>query len=372
MRNIAFLIEEIWWEGNLLKGKCTTANTMCGRDMKGLIEQGCRVAFSLRAQGNVHTNPVSGLVEVEDGLQILCYDFVAVPSHAQAFMEKICEATIMAMYKTNKKNMNSTILCESEDLFMQGKLLNIEPSKETVEMDYTRKYTDKFKQPEEMYRPEPEDEVKSIGIKETFIVNSSRNVQKKVLTEDYIVKDIRSRLCQMSEAPWASDGTYRSENLVKDKEYAGAPNKSWYTGTAEFKGKRDVVYGHKNPDVDKLHGLDLTPEEAQKHYQTIKNSQLKEGPTGEESGRWYSDKNIAVKKELPDGRYIGVGVKNGERAEQVIGHRNREIDIAQHSVMGTEKDHDKSEAESRRELRGNAAYNIHATHEKMYGDGGAK
>lgn len=87
LRNVAFIITEIWWEGNLLKGRCETADTAVGHDMKGLIEQGCKVAFSLRAQGNVHTNPVNGLVEVEDGLQILGYDWVQVPSHMEAFLQ---------------------------------------------------------------------------------------------------------------------------------------------------------------------------------------------------------------------------------------------------------------------------------------------
>ena len=36
LRNVAFIIKEIWWEGDLLKGRCETANTAVGRDMKGL------------------------------------------------------------------------------------------------------------------------------------------------------------------------------------------------------------------------------------------------------------------------------------------------------------------------------------------------
>lgn len=197
LRNVAFLIKEIWWEGNLLKGRCTTANTSVGKDMKGLIEQGCQVAFSLRAQGNVHTNPVSGLVEVEEGLQVLCYDFVAVPSHAKAFMEKICEATIMSMYGTTRANLTSSILCESENLFMQGSIVDVNAQPEDTHMDFTKNYTDKWKKVEDMYLPETFDEVKSIDLKETHIYNSKTNTHKKVLTEDFIVKDIRGRLSEM-------------------------------------------------------------------------------------------------------------------------------------------------------------------------------
>ena len=197
LRNVAFIITEIWWEGDLLKGKLETASTSVGKDMKGLIEQGCKVAFSLRAQGNVHTNPVTGLVEVEEGLQILGYDWVQTPSHAKAFMEKICEATILSMYRTTKDSLTAEILCESENLFMNGSMVDLTTKPTTTSMDYTKDYTTKFKKVEDMYVPEITDKVVSIGLKETLILNQSTNTEKKVLTEDYIVKDIRKRLSEL-------------------------------------------------------------------------------------------------------------------------------------------------------------------------------
>ena len=199
MRNIAFIIKEIWWEGDLLKGRLETADTAVGRDMKGLIEQGCRVAFSLRAQGNVHTNPVTGIVEVEDGLQILGYDWVQVPSHAKAFMEKICEATALAMYKTAKNKLSTMVLCESEDLFINGEVYDPSNEVNPTELDYTKNYTPKFKKVEDMYVPEDDDEVISMDTDTTLIKNESKNVFKKVLTEDYLVKDIRSRILNFNK-----------------------------------------------------------------------------------------------------------------------------------------------------------------------------
>ena len=199
MRNIAFIIKEIWWEGDLLKGRLETADTAVGRDMKGLIEQGCRVAFSLRAQGNVHTNPVTGIVEVEDGLQILGYDWVQVPSHAKAFMEKICEATALAMYKTAKNKLSPMVLCESEDLFINGEVYDPSNEVNPTELDYTKNYTPKFKKVEDMYVPEDDDEVISMDTDTTLIKNESKNVFKKVLTEDYLVKDIRSRILNFNK-----------------------------------------------------------------------------------------------------------------------------------------------------------------------------
>lgn len=194
LRNVAFIIKEIWWEGDLLKGRIETANTACGHDMKGLIEQGCKVAFSLRAQGNVHTNPVSGIVEVEDGLQILGYDWVQVPSHAKAFMEKICEATVLAMYKTSRKNLNSQVLCESEDFFMNGGIIDLNTKPDATQLNYTKNYTPKFKLVSDMYIPEENDEVKTLTESVVTIENPRKNVVKTVLTEDFLVKDIRNRI----------------------------------------------------------------------------------------------------------------------------------------------------------------------------------
>ena len=193
-RNIAFIITEIWWEGNLLKGRIETANTAVGRDMKGLIEQGCKVAFSLRAQGKVHKNPMTGYVEVEEGLQILGYDWVQVPSHAKAYMEKICEETIKAMYKTNKAGLNMEILTEAENLFLSGEIYDPSNKVDVTELDYTKNYTLKFKNVADMYIPQDGDEVYSLTEAVTVLENKETNTMKKVLTEDYIVKDIRKKI----------------------------------------------------------------------------------------------------------------------------------------------------------------------------------
>ena len=193
-KNIACIIEEFWWEGNLLKARIETANTAVGRDMKGLIEQGSRVAFSLRAQGNVHKNQ-EGIIEVEDGLMICSFDWVVNPSHSKAFLEKICEATAYAIFKTSKNNLNSAILTESEDVFTNGLTYDPAEKVDEHELDYTKNYTPVYKTIADMYIPEEEDEVVSISEDVTIIRNG--NTIKKVLTEDYLVKDIRSKLLNM-------------------------------------------------------------------------------------------------------------------------------------------------------------------------------
>lgn len=194
-RNIACIIKEFWWEGDLLKGRVETADTAVGRDMMGLIKQGSKVAFSLRAQGNVHTNPATGLVEVEEGLQICAYDWVVNPSHSKAFLEKICEETVRSLYGVNKNRLDSQVLCESAALFENGNLLDEEESTSLLEMDYTKTYNTNFKKAKDMYVPEAGDQVSAISENVTLIKNG--NTIKKVLTEDYLVKDIRKKILDL-------------------------------------------------------------------------------------------------------------------------------------------------------------------------------
>ena len=135
-RNIACIIKEIWWEGNLLKGRVETADTAVGRDMMGLIKQGSKVAFSLRAQGNVHTNPATGIVEVEPGLQICTWDWVCNPSHDRAFLEKICEATARCMFGMTKPS--EMVLTESADMFVNGAIIDCDAKDKMPEIDYKK------------------------------------------------------------------------------------------------------------------------------------------------------------------------------------------------------------------------------------------
>jgi len=191
-RNIGCIITELWWEGNLLKGRCETANTAVGRDLRGLIEQGCQIAFSLRAQGNVHRDPISGDIIVESPLQICTWDVVVQPSHAEAYIEKICEETVRALYKTNKNGLTAQVLTESEDMFLNGAMFTGSDEESMKTIDYTKSYNKKIKPISEFYIPEASDTVVSMNETETVI--QSANVEKKVLTEDYIVKDIRAKI----------------------------------------------------------------------------------------------------------------------------------------------------------------------------------
>lgn len=214
LTNVAFRVNDFFWEGNLLKGHCETAATAVGRDMAGLIEQGCQVAFSLRAQGNVHQDPVSGNTIVDDPIQICSYDWVLNPSHDSAYLlDYCCESTQHAMLYGNRFANRELALLESANIFENGELIPMDNIVEMQTIDYRSKYNTKLKRLSEMYIPERNDVVKSIDLKETVIENKDKHLVKHVLTEDYLVKDIRSRIVNICEADILNE--VRAKKIVK-------------------------------------------------------------------------------------------------------------------------------------------------------------
>jgi hypothetical protein len=75
--NISHIVTSLSWEGNLLKGIVETAQTATGYDMRGLIRQGSRVSFSMRALGNV-IKQEGQYNRVYGPLMIVAYDWVEV------------------------------------------------------------------------------------------------------------------------------------------------------------------------------------------------------------------------------------------------------------------------------------------------------
>jgi hypothetical protein len=162
--------------------------------MKGLVEQGSRVAFSLRAQGNVHPDPIIGATIVESPIQICTYDWVVNPSHDKAFLEKICEDTYASMIKPEKYATKTLALCESARIFDEGQVLDVTPTERKV-VDYAASFSKKIKPLNEMYIYD-ENDVPTLSEDNRFFYlnNSESNETKKVMLEDYILKDIRSKL----------------------------------------------------------------------------------------------------------------------------------------------------------------------------------
>lgn len=75
------------WEGNKLIGTIESLNTERGIEFKNLILQGMRVAFSLRALGAADQTPAGAVVK--DPMRMVCYDWVILPSHKEAYQLKI-------------------------------------------------------------------------------------------------------------------------------------------------------------------------------------------------------------------------------------------------------------------------------------------
>lgn len=99
--NISHIVTKVWWEGNKLKGLVEAANTARGRDFEGLILQGSKVAFSLRAIGPV-TEVKGDTTYVKDPLTMYCFDWVIHPSHACAYMDKVISESGCVMLESGR------------------------------------------------------------------------------------------------------------------------------------------------------------------------------------------------------------------------------------------------------------------------------
>jgi hypothetical protein len=200
-RNIAAILKEFWWEGNLLKGRIETANTAVGRDMKGLIEQGSKVAFSLRAQGNVHHDPILNATVVDAPIQIATYDWVVNPSHDKAFLEQICEDTRCSLFGVSEGS--KLALVESVRLYEKGELIPMEEKQlEEKVVDYAKHFPRKIKRVKEAYIYDEKD-VPTISGKFAMLKNG--NVTKKVMVEDFVLKSLRHRIAKLTESEELGD-----------------------------------------------------------------------------------------------------------------------------------------------------------------------
>ena len=73
---ISHIIENVWWEGNILKGQVASAKTAVGQDFANLVRQGCELAFSMRGLGGV-VRKEGEITCVYDPLLIITYDWVS-------------------------------------------------------------------------------------------------------------------------------------------------------------------------------------------------------------------------------------------------------------------------------------------------------
>lgn len=119
LKNVSHNIKRLWWEGKDLYGDIEILPTPSGNILKELFRNNITVGISSRAMGS--TTPIGeGLVQVEDDLEIVCWDFVSQPSTYGAYMYPIgqnrlkesLDITINHQIKYEKVNrMISDIIC---------------------------------------------------------------------------------------------------------------------------------------------------------------------------------------------------------------------------------------------------------------------
>jgi len=117
LKNVSHNITKLWWEGKELYGDIEILPTPSGNILKQLFQNNITVGISSRALGSV--SPIGeGLVQVEDDLDLICWDFVSQPSTYGAYMRptsglnESINRTIDKENKYSKANrMISEIIC---------------------------------------------------------------------------------------------------------------------------------------------------------------------------------------------------------------------------------------------------------------------
>ena len=88
LKNVCHNITRLWWDGKDLYGEFEILDTPSGNILKQLFLNGINVGVSSRAMGSV--TPIGeGLVQVEDDLELICWDFVSTPSTYGAYVKPI-------------------------------------------------------------------------------------------------------------------------------------------------------------------------------------------------------------------------------------------------------------------------------------------
>lgn len=117
LKNVSHNITKLWWQGKELYGDIEILPTPSGNILKELFKNNITVGISSRALGSV--SPIGeGLVQVEDDLDLICWDFVSQPSTYGAYMrptsglKESINRTIDKENKYSKANrMISEIIC---------------------------------------------------------------------------------------------------------------------------------------------------------------------------------------------------------------------------------------------------------------------
>jgi len=103
-------ILDLWWDGDDVMGKIEILPTPSGNILKALLIAGITVGISSRAMGSV--KQIGETVEVQDDLELVCWDFVSTPSTQGAFMEIVSESLNPNAVKADKYQKINELITE--------------------------------------------------------------------------------------------------------------------------------------------------------------------------------------------------------------------------------------------------------------------
>jgi hypothetical protein len=121
LKNVSHNIVKLFWDGKDLYGDIEILPTPSGNILRQLFANNITVGISSRAMGSV--TPIGeGLVQVEDDLDLICWDFVSTPSTYGAYMKPIAglresiDHTIIQRKDNKVHQLISDIICSQSGI----------------------------------------------------------------------------------------------------------------------------------------------------------------------------------------------------------------------------------------------------------------
>jgi hypothetical protein len=117
LKNVSHNILRLWWQDKDLYGEIEILPTPSGNILTQLFANNITVGISSRALGSV--SPIGeGFVQVEDDLDLICWDFVSTPSTYGAYMKpagsspSLRESVDFSLAKANRYERASRLISD--------------------------------------------------------------------------------------------------------------------------------------------------------------------------------------------------------------------------------------------------------------------
>lgn len=117
LKNVSHNILKLWWQDKDLYGEIEILPTPSGNILTQLFANNITVGISSRALGSV--SPIGeGFVQVEDDLDLICWDFVSTPSTYGAYMKpagsspSLRESVDLSLAKANRYERASRLISD--------------------------------------------------------------------------------------------------------------------------------------------------------------------------------------------------------------------------------------------------------------------